>query len=117
MSQRSEYEFLLIPEAPDREITGREALVMTLEFLRSDFYRYVWHPRYVAEMERTDIRAMMETAPNIRLQWLDRRAALRAIKEAWFAEWLNPPDDERKEDYRELIDIEPEVFMSTIPNE
>ena len=100
---------LLHPDPPDRDIEPREAMVMCLEFLRSDFFRYVWYPRYLEEMELTDINAMRQSEPNVRLQWLDRRAALRAIEDSWLTGWLSPPLRDRKEEAQKLSEVVPEV--------
>ena len=96
---------LLHPEPPDRELPAREVLVLTKQFLESDYYRFVFYPRYVEEKDLAQLNARRQSEPNVRLQWLDRLDALIAIEEQWLTGWLLPPDSERRERPKDLMDI------------
>lgn len=75
---------------------------MTLGFVRSEFYRQVWKPKLMQEIELAKLNAKLADQPHVRLSWLDRMAALEAIEEAWFPEWLADKQDEEpnEEEYQ-----------------
>lgn len=81
---------LLDVEPPDREVTPQEEMSLTRQFLQSDFYRYVWLPRYREEMELADLNAMRQKDPQTRVGWLDFKSALWNIENVWLKDWLTP---------------------------
>ncbi len=96
MNEHDDQQDWLHPEPPDREIPPREAMVMTIDFLKSDFYRFVWYPRYLYEKDLADLNCRKQKEPSVRLQWLDRRDALVDIEEYWLIGWLNPPSQTKE---------------------